>query len=129
MPASGSVLTMPGFKHGMFICTNQREPGSPRGCCNPNGNAELHKAFKDAIAARGLKATVRANKSGCLDQCEHGPNVVVYPEAVWYGGVTADDVDEIVDSHIIGHQPVQRLIIAASCLNAKNCPHKPRRKD
>src|SRR5438477_4780533 len=74
MPTSASLLTMPGFKHHIFICTNQREPGSPRGCCNPNGNAELHKAFKDAIAARGLKATVRANKSGCLDQCEHGPD-------------------------------------------------------
>jgi (2Fe-2S) ferredoxin len=71
---------------------------------------------------------VRANKSGCLDQCEHGPTVVIYPEAVWYGSVTEDDVEEIVASHIIAGKPVQRLIIADSCLNTTACPHKPDRK-
>jgi (2Fe-2S) ferredoxin len=52
---------------------------------------------------------------------------VVYPDAVWYGGVTAADVDEIIESHIIGNKPVERLRIADSCLNAQSCPHKPRR--
>jgi len=60
---------------------------------------------------------VRANKAGCLDQCEVGPTVVVYPEAVWYSHVTPADVDEIIDSHIIGGKPVQRLIIPDSLLN------------
>jgi len=60
---------------------------------------------------------VRANKAGCLDQCEVGPTVVVYPEAVWYGHVTPADVDEIIDSHIIGGQPVERLVIPDSLLN------------
>jgi (2Fe-2S) ferredoxin len=69
------------------------------------------------LAQRGIKGTVRANKSGCLDQCEIGPTVVVYPEAVWYGHVTPADVDEIIDSHIIGGQPVERLIIPDSLLN------------
>ena len=115
---------MPGFKHHIFICTNQREPGSPRGCCNPDGMAELHKAFKDAVAARGLKASVRANKAGCLDQCEHGPNVVVYPEAVWYGFVTPDDVAEIVESHIMRGVPVQRLRLKDECINTATCEHK-----
>ena len=120
---------MPKFEKHIFVCTNQREPGQPRGCCDPEGKAEMQGVLKQKLAMRGLKTKVRANKAGCLDQCEHGPNVVVYPEAVWYGGVTASDVDEIVDSHIIGNQPVQRLMIADSCLNAKSCPHKPRRKD
>jgi len=127
MPTSASLLTMPGFKHHIFICTNQREPGSPRGCCNPNGNAELHKAFKDAIAARGLKATVRANKSGCLDQCEHGPNVVVYPEAVWYGRVMPEDVAEIIESHIVSGAPVERLRLKDECINTASCEHKKNR--
>jgi len=60
---------------------------------------------------------VRANKSGCLDQCEIGPTVVVYPEAVWYGHVQPEDVDEIIDSHIIGGRPVERLTIPDSLLN------------
>ena len=50
--------------------------------------------------------------SGCLDQCEHGPTVVVYPDAVWYGRVTAADVDEIIESHIVNGKPVERLMIA-----------------
>lgn len=89
------------FERHLFICTNQREPGSARGCCSPDGKGELQKLFKEAIGAAGLKATVRANKSGCLDQCEHGPTVVVYPEAVWYGFVQPEDVAEIVQEHIV----------------------------
>ena len=60
---------------------------------------------------------MRANQSGCLDQCEHGPNLVIYPDAIWYCGVTLADVDEIIDSHIIGGRPVERLMIPDSLLN------------
>jgi (2Fe-2S) ferredoxin len=115
------------FDKHVFICCNQREPGHPRGCCNPAGDDALQKAFKKALAARGLGQRVRANKAGCLDQCEHGPTVVIYPDAVWYGNVTQADVDEIVDRHIIGGQPVERLRLADECVNAA-CPHKPRRQ-
>src|SRR5262249_62242875 len=79
---------MPKFQKHIFVCCNQRPSTDPRGCCDPSGTAELQRAFKIKLAQRGLKGTVRANKSGCLDQCEHGPNVVIYPDAVWYGGVT-----------------------------------------
>ena len=87
----------------------------------------LQKAFKQALAERGLQRRVRANKAGCLDQCEHGPTVVVYPDAVWYGGVTASDVAEIVDRHLVGGEPVARLRLADACVNAATCDHKPRR--
>ena len=100
---------MPKFEKHIFICGNQRPPGAPRPCCDPQGQAELQKSFKEKLAARGLKGKVRANQSGCLDQCEHGPNLVVYPDAVWYGGVTLADVDEIIESHILGGKPVERL--------------------
>ena len=120
---------MPKFEKHIFVCANQRPDGHPRGCCDPAGNAELQKLFKAKLAQCGLKGRVRANKSGCLDQCEHGPNLVVYPDAVWYGGVTAADVDEIIESHILGGKPVERLIIPDSCLNAEHCPHKPRRRE
>ena len=107
------------FERHIFICTNQRAEGHPRGCCDPSGNAELHRLFKTKLAQRGAKNTVRANKAGCLDQCELGPTVVVYPEAVWYGSVKPEDVDEIVDSHILGGKPVARLLIPDEKLNAK----------
>jgi len=81
--------------------------------------------FKEKLAARGLKGKVRANQSGCLDQCEHGPNLVVYPEAVWYGGVTLADVEEIVASHIVGGKPVERLRMRESCINTASCEHRP----
>jgi (2Fe-2S) ferredoxin len=112
------------FEKHIFICGNQRPEGHPRGCCDPAGLAELQLAFKQKLAARGLKGRVRANQSGCLDQCEHGPNIVVYPDAVWYGRVTLGDVDEIIDSHIVSRKPVERLVIPDSCLNT-NCEHHP----
>jgi (2Fe-2S) ferredoxin len=118
---------MPKFEKHIFVCGNQRPPGHPRGCCDPESKAELQKLFKEKLKARGLKGKVRANQSGCLDQCEHGPNLVVYPEGVWYGGVTAADVDEIIESHIIGGRPVARLMLADSCINTSICEHKPRR--
>jgi len=115
---------MPKFERHIFICGNTRPAGHPRGCCDPIGRAELQLSFKQKLAERGLKGRVRANQSGCLDQCEHGPNLVVYPDAVWYGGVTLADVDEIVDSHIVGGRPVERLLIKDECLNTRNCEHR-----
>jgi (2Fe-2S) ferredoxin len=119
---------MPPFERHIFVCCNQREPGHPRGCCDPDAEDRLQKAFKKALADRGLGRRVRANRSGCLDQCEHGPTVVVYPDAVWYGGVTLADVDEIVDRHIIGGEPVERLRLAEACINTPACAHKPRER-
>jgi (2Fe-2S) ferredoxin len=69
----------------------------------------LKSAFKDAIKDAGLKHHIRANESGCLDQCEHGPVVVVYPEAIWYGFVGVKDVQEIVNEQFLHGRPVERL--------------------
>jgi (2Fe-2S) ferredoxin len=119
---------MPKFAKHIFVCANQREAGNPRGCCDPSGQAALQKIFKKKLAEHGISGdVVRANKSGCLEQCEHGPTVVVYPDAVWYGGVAETDVDEIIESHIMHGQPVERLVLADSCINATSCPHKPRK--
>lgn len=117
------------FERHIFVCGNQRAPDHPRGCCDPDASDALQKVFKKALAARGLNGRVRANKAGCLDQCEHGPTVVVYPEAVWYGHVTAADVAEIVDAHIAGGVPVERLRLADACINTGSCPHKPKGKN
>ena len=118
---------MPKFEKHIFICGNQRPPDAPRRCCDPTGQAELQKSFKEKLAALGLKGKVRANQAGCLDQCEHGPNLVVYPEAVWYSHVTLADVDEIIESHIVGGKPVERLVMPDSCINTKECEHRTRK--
>ena len=115
---------MPKFTHHIFICTNQRPPENPRGCCDSTGSGDLQLKFKQELSKRGLKGEVRANKAGCLDQCEHGPTIVVYPEEVWYGGVTAADIPEIVESHLVNGNPVTRLQLGDDCLNTKTCVHR-----
>lgn len=102
---------MPKLEHHIFICTNRRPDGDPKGCCASKGAEALVPLFKDGVAKRGLKAMVRAQKAGCLDVCGMGAAVVVYPEGVWYGRVQVSDVDEILDSHILGGKPVERLRI------------------
>ena len=115
---------MPGFEKHVFVCTNVRPAGNPRGCCSGKGGEAIRDALKNAVARLGLKGKVRINGAGCLDQCEHGPTIVVYPEGVWYGFVTLADVDEIVESHLINGRPVERLRLADGCINAPACPHK-----
>ena len=127
IPGGGHLSLMPKFEHHIFICGNQRPAGHPRGCCDPSAEARLQKRFKQKLAGHGLKGRVRANQSGCLDQCEHGPNIVIYPDAVWYGNVTESDVDEIVESHILAGKPVDRLRLKAECLNTQACEHRPRK--
>jgi (2Fe-2S) ferredoxin len=98
-------------KH-LFVCTHQREPGHPRGCCKEKGSEDVRAKFKEELKKRRLSGKqMRANSAGCLDACEYGVAVVVYPDAVWYGGVTVDDVEEIIESHLIGGVPVERLLI------------------
>ncbi len=119
---------MPKVQKHIFICQNQRPMDHPRGSCDPTASGELQKHFKKVLAEHGIRGdVVRANKSGCLEQCEHGPTVVVYPDAVWYGRVQQADVEEIVTSHIVGGKPVERLIIPDECLNTERCAHKPRK--
>ncbi|KAA3602049.1 MAG: (2Fe-2S) ferredoxin domain-containing protein [Calditrichaeota bacterium] len=96
-------------KH-VFICTNERPEGSPRGCCANQDSAEIQIKMKAELKKRGMSKQIRANKAGCLNFCEQGPVVVVYPEGTWYKGVSAEDVEEIVESHLINDEPVERLI-------------------
>jgi (2Fe-2S) ferredoxin len=114
---------MPSFQHHLFICCNQREPGNSRGCCDPEGSAALRTLFKLELAKRQLGPLVRANRSGCLEQCEHGPTVVIYPQGIWYGGVTPEDVPRIIEETLLKGEVLEDLLIADSCLNNKNCPH------
>jgi (2Fe-2S) ferredoxin len=110
---------MPAFTHHIFICCNQRPPGHPRGCCDPTGSEALKDAFKKELKARGINATIRANSAGCLDQCELGPVLVIYPQAIWYGHVSLADVPRIVESTLIQGEILSDLRIPEEQLNCK----------
>ena len=80
--------------------------------------------FKKELKKAKLGSLVRANHAGCLDQCEHGPTVAIYPHNIWYGGVSAADVPRIVEQTIIGGMILDDLRIADTCLNSPDCPHR-----
>ena len=105
------LSTMPSFQRHVFVCTNERPADDPRGSCKAKGGVEVRDKMKAELKARGISKLVRANNAGCLDQCERGVTVVVYPEQVWYGRVTADDIPEIVEKHLIGGEVVARLLL------------------
>ncbi len=115
---------MPAFEKHVFVCTNTRPKGHPRGCCSAKDSAAVRERLKQLVADRGLKRRFRINAAGCLDQCEHGITMVVYPEGVWYGFVEKGDVEEILESHLIGGVPVRRLILPPECINTDRCRHK-----
>jgi (2Fe-2S) ferredoxin len=115
---------MPAFTHHLFICGNQRAEGHPRGSCDPTASGTLRDAFKAELKRAGLGPLVRANASGCLDQCEHGPTVVIYPQAIWYGHVTPADVERIVRKTLVEGEILDDLRIADDCLNNPKCPHR-----
>lgn len=93
-------------KH-VFVCTNQKP--EPKKSCGEAHGLELVEAFKNALKEKNLHIEIRAQKSGCLDICGHGPSVVVYPEGIFYGKVQLSDVDEIVESHLANNVVVERL--------------------
>ncbi len=99
------------YQKHIFICENQRREDDPRGCCASKGSKAVRDQFKKRIKELGLNATVRANGTGCLDACAFGCSAVVYPEQVWYGGIKPEDVEEIIQEHIINGRPVERLIL------------------
>ena len=102
-PVSAAEITEKIWDKHVFVCT------SGDWCPTVDGDGlGVHARFKKLVAEAGLKGRVRVNHSGCLDQCGHGPMVVVYPEAVWYCAVRPEDVDEIVREHLIGGRPVER---------------------
>lgn len=96
------------FEKHVFICTNQRPEGGRKSCGEECG-MQLVKAFKKSLKEKGLSGKIRAQRAGCLDACDYGPSMVVYPEGVYYGGVQPGDVEEIINEHLIHDRPVERL--------------------
>ena len=85
----------------VFVCTNQRAPGE-RKCCANGGGAALRAKLKALVKARGLASQVRVSQSGCLNRCESGPNIMVFPDNAWYSGVGETDLDLLIDALAAG---------------------------
>lgn len=99
------------YQRHIFFCLNQRAEGEA--CCAQHGAQAAFDHCKARIKQLGLAGPggVRVNKAGCLDRCAGGPVAVVYPEAVWYSFVDTADIDEIVERHLAGGDPVERLML------------------
>lgn len=100
------------YRKHVFMCTNEREEGHPRGCCKEKGSEDVRNYMKAKAKSLGLK-DVRINASGCLDRCELGPSVVVYPEGVWYTCTSFEDADEILQKHLVEGGRAERLLMPA----------------
>ena len=96
------------YRCHVFCCVNEREEDHPRGSCRRRGSVELRDYMKGKAKEMGLKG-VRINQSGCLDRCELGPTMVVYPEGIWYRCSNNADIDEVLESHVRDGVPVERL--------------------
>jgi (2Fe-2S) ferredoxin len=99
---------MEAFHYHVFVCDQKKPEGAPS-CC-ARGGEETLEALRREILARGLEDEVQVTTCGSLGLCEWGPNMIVYPEGVWYTGVTPQDVPEIVRSHFQENTPVERLV-------------------
>ena len=89
------------YKHHVFVCTS----GS---ICPSQGADAVHAALKGGVKDAGLKGTVRVNHAGCMNQCGHGPMVVVYPDDVWYADVNVTGARQIVREHLVAGRTVER---------------------
>ena len=100
----------PFYEAHVFCCTNERPAGHPRGCCKAKGSEKLRDYMKARANEFGL-SRVRINTSGCPDRFELGSTMVIYPEGVWYNVQTREDVDEILQRHLIEGGRVERLML------------------
>ena len=97
---------MPKPVHHVFVCSQSRPEGHPRGSCGATGAGSVYEKFAEMLAARQLLGQIALTQTGCRGPCHVGPNVLVYPEGILYSSVLAEDVASIIDQHLIDGSPV-----------------------
>lgn len=97
------------FDKHIFICANQRAEGAPRRSCGEHNGMTIVEEFRRILKEKKLPMRIRAQKSGCLDICDFGQTVAVYPDGIFYVNVQLADVNEIIEEHIENNRPVERL--------------------
>ena len=98
-------------KHHIFVCTSSRANGQQKGFCHTKEGVAVVGKFIEELEERGLSGEIMVSNTGCFGLCEKGPIVVIYPDNVWYGSVTCDDVETIMEEHIEGGRIVAKLQI------------------
>ena len=99
------------FERHVFFCTNKRPEGHPKGCCASKNSTVLRAYMKKKTKELVSDKKIRINASGCLDHCEFGPTLVVYPDNVWYSCKTQEDVDQVINEHLINDRIAENLQI------------------
>lgn len=99
------------LKHHIFICTSCRLNGQQKGLCYSKNSVDLVAKFTELIEESDLSGDVMVTNTGCFGICDKGPIAVVYPEGIWYGRLTEEDLKMIVEEHLVKGQPVEELII------------------
>lgn len=102
---------MPRPERHVFVCVNDRPPTHPKGSCGARGGGDVLRAFAEELDRKMLRGRMALTATGCLGPCDQGANVLVYPEGVMYARVGRDDVAEIVEKHLVGGEPIARLLI------------------
>lgn len=105
------VGSEPVYRVHVFCCVNERPSTHRRGSCGGKGSRQLCDYMCRLGMALGVKR-IRINHAGCMNVCEHGPVLVIYPEGVWYKFETQEDVAEILRSHVVGGKKVERLALS-----------------
>ena len=100
----------PYFDAHVFVCTNRRPDGHPKGSCASRGSEELRDYIKRRAKSLGLER-VRINAAGCLDRCEHGPVIVVYPQGIWYRVRNVEEADAFLQAQLVEHRPAAALML------------------
>ncbi len=102
---------MPKPERHVFVCTNTRPPGNPKGSCGEKDSEALFEQLKAMVKERGLGERIIVNRANCLKHCSRGITLVVYPENVWYAAVRTEDLEEIYREHLEGGRTVERLLM------------------
>ncbi|MBR0655240.1 (2Fe-2S) ferredoxin domain-containing protein [Plastoroseomonas arctica] len=100
----------PYFRAHLFVCCNRRPDGHKRGSCAASGSETLRDYMKVRVKELGLR-DIRVNMAGCLDRCEYGPTMVIYPDGVWYTIRTTADVDAVLEAHLVRGERVRHLML------------------
>ena len=96
-------------KHHVFVCGSFRVAGDPKGICHRKDSGSLVQYLETEVSDRGLD-DVTVSSAGCLNRCDHGPVIVVYPEGHWYGKMDEDRIDQMLDALAEG-QPAEALLL------------------
>ncbi|MEO5338898.1 MAG: (2Fe-2S) ferredoxin domain-containing protein [Magnetococcus sp. MYC-9] len=98
----------------IYYCVNSRDAGHPQGDCSRRGAQDLQNHLVERLKQLPESCRVRVSSSGCLNRCQSGPALVIYPQGVWYRYRSQADINEIVQRHLLGGEQVQRLLISAA---------------